>query len=301
MNWFPPNKVIIQGITEPQASFYALQMQAYGTQIVAGINPGSGKSKLANLPVFDLVEQAVAAIGEIDLSLIFVNPYQVLDAVTEAISAGIKQIIIFTPQVPPLDTISLIKYAQAHDVLILGPSSHGIVIPQQLSLGKLEPQHYQLGRVALIATSQHLSYEVAAELNQADLGQSIVISIGEDRIVGSDLRQWLEILNNDPNTEAIVAIGYSIGKAEEIAAYCKHHDCDKPIVVYVAGLKVPREKVFDDAVTIISNHLSGAIPAVNRDRQKIKKLKKAGIMVATKPSEVPALLTEALSIVQGKP
>ena len=297
MNWSPPNKVIIQGITESQASFHVSQMEAYGTQIMAGISPGKGKSVIADIPVFDLVEQAIAEVGEIDISLIFVKCYEVLDAAKEAIAAGIKRIIIFTSQVPPLDTIELIKYAQARDVLLLGPGSYGIVIPQQVCLGKLKPQLYQPGRVGLIVTSPHLSYEVAAELKQVDIGQSIIVSIGENRIVGSDLLKWLAILNDDPNTEAIVAIGHSLKKASEIVAYCKQHNCDKPIVVYIAGLKAPQEKMFDDAVTIISNHLSGSIPAVNSDRQKLKKLKKAGLLVATKPSEIPSLIQAALSIV----
>lgn len=298
MNWSPPNKVIIQGITDSQTTFYTAQMKSYGTEIVAGISPGHGGTTVVNLPVFDLVEQAIAELGEIDISLVFVDAHQVLDAAKEAISAGIKQIVVLTPRVPPLDTIKLVEYAKAHEALIIGPGSHGVVIPQQVWLGKLDPQFYKPGRVGLITTSQNLSYEVAAELNQADIGQSIVVSIGEDPIVGSDLLQWLSILNKDPNTEAIVSIGQSINTAEEIAAYCKTNSCEKPIVVYVAGLKAPQEKMFRDALTIISNHLSNSIPAVNRDRQKISKLKKAGIMVAKKPSEIPQLIQDSLSIAE---
>ena len=297
MNWSSPNKVIIQGITESPAIFSTLQMQECGTQIVAAISPGSGKSQVANLPIFDLVEQAVEKVGQIDISLIFVSSYQVLDATKEAIAAGIKKIIIFTLGVPPLDTIELIKYAQEREALILGPGSQGIVIPQQVILGQLQPELYQPGKVGLITTSEHLSYEVANELNQADIGQSIIVSMGRDRILASDLRQWLTILNDDPNTEAISVIALSINKAQVIAEYYQQHGCIKPIVVYFAGLKAPQEKTFDNAVSIISNRLSSSIPAVNRDRQKLNKLKKAGIMVAKKPSEIPNLIQSALSIV----
>lgn len=295
MNWSPPNKVIIQGITESQAAFYAVQMKAYGTDIVAGVSPGQGGTEVGNIPVFDLVEQVLTLVEVIDISLIFVHPCQVLDAAVEAIAAGIRRIIILTPGVPPLDTIELIKCAEANDTLILGPGSHGVIIPEQVWLGKLQPQFYQPGAVGLITSSQHLSYEVAAELNQADMGQSIVVSLGEERIVSSNLFQWLSILNEHPDTEAIVSIGQSINETEEITTYCQNHGYDKPIVVYIAGLKAPQDKVFRDAATIISNHLSASIPAVNRDQQTISKLKKVGIKVVKKPSEIPKVIQQALS------
>ena len=304
MKWSPPKKVIIQGITESPATSYAVQMQAYGTEIVAGVSPGEGGTKIGNIPVFDLVEQAIAQEKTIDISLIFVHPYQVLDAAKEAISAGIHNIIIFTPGVPPLDTIELIKFAEASNTVVLGPGSHGLVIPQKIWLGKLEPQYYQPGSVGLITSSQHLCYEVAAELNQADIGQSIVVSLGKERIVGSKLSQWLSILNQDSHTKAIVLIGQSINETHELITCCQAHGYDKPVIVYIAGLKAPQEKVFRDAVTIISNHLSTSIPAVNRDwasstakgdRQTITKLKKAGIMIAKRPSEIPTIIQEALS------
>jgi succinyl-CoA synthetase alpha subunit len=295
MNWFPPNKVIIQGITESQAAFYAVQMKAYGTEIVAGINPGNGGIEVEGIPVFDLVEQVLNQVDKIDASLIFVHPYQVLDAAKEAIAAGIKQIIIFTPQVPPLDTIELIKCAKATDTLILGPGSHGIIIPQQVWLGKLQPQLYQPGKVGLITTSQYLSYEVAAELNQTNIGQSIVVSLGEECIIGSSLPQWLKILNEDPNTKAIVYIGQRLNETEEIINYYQKHGHDKPIILYLAGLKTPQEKLFRDAFTIISTHLSGSISPENQERQTIKKWQKAGIKIAKRPSEIPAMIQTALS------
>ncbi len=295
MNWYPPNKVIIQGITESQAAFYAVQMKAYGTDIVAGVSPGQGGTEVGDIPVFDLVEQVLTLVEVIDISLIFVHPCQVLDAAVEAIAAGIRQIIIFTPGVPPLDTIELIKCAEANDTLILGPGSHGVIIPEQAWLGKLQPQFYQPGSVGLITSSQHLSYEVAAELNQADIGQSIVVSLGQERIVSSNLFQWLSILNEDPNTKVIVSIGQSINETEEITTYCQNRGYDKPIIVYIAGLNAPQDKIFRDAVTIISNHLSASIPVVNRDRQTINKLKKVGIKVAKKPSDIPKIIKKALA------
>ena len=295
MNWFAPNKVIIQGITAYQAAFYALQMKAYGTNIVAGVSPGEGGTDVEDIPVFDLVEQALNEVEQIDVSLIFVDSYQVLDAVTEAIAAGIRHIIIFTSRVPSLDTIKSIEHAKKTDTSILGPGSHGIVIPQQLWLGNLQPQFYQPGTVGIIANSRHLGYEVAAELNQANLGQSIVVSLGNDRIIGSKLPQWLSILDKDPHTEVMVAIGQRIDEAEEIISHCKNNGYSKPIIVYLAGLQSPQAKIYRDAVTIISNHLSASIPIENRDRLTIAKLKKVGIKIAKKPSEIPKLVREVLA------
>ena len=296
MNWSSPNKVIIQGITEPGVAFHALQMKAYGADIVAGVSPGQGGKIIEDIPIFDLVEQVLTATDKIDTSLIFVRPYQVLDAVKEAIFTGIRRVIIFTPDVPPLDTIELIKCAKVSDTLILGPGSDGIMIPEQVWLGKLQPQFYQSGKVGLITASKYLSYEVAAELNQANLGQSMVISLGSDRIIGSNLPQWLSILNEDPQTEAIVSIGQRIKDMEEIANLYQSQGYDKPIVSYTAGLKTSKERVLSDAVTIISNHLSTSIPAGNQERRIINKLKKVGIKVAKRPSEIPNLLSKILNI-----
>lgn len=294
MNWFHPNKVIIQGITDYQAAFCGVQMKAYGTDIVAGVSPGNGGTTIEGIPVFDLIEQ-IAEVEQIDISLIFTEPYRVLDAAQEAIAAGIRRIIIFTSRVPPLDTIKLIKQAKLTNTLILGPGSNGLVVPQQVWLGNLQPQFYQPGEVGLITSSRHLCYEVAAELNAVGLGQSVIVSLGNDRVIGSDLSYWLKNLNEDDNTKAIVAIGQRVNEVESIVAYSKNHGYDKPIAVYLAGLKAPQAKMYRDAQTIIRNHLSGSIPVVNRERQTISKLRKIGIKIAQKPSEIPAIIQTALS------
>ena len=292
MNWSFPNNVIIQGISESQAAFYAVQMKAYGTEIIAGVSPGKGGTQIEDIPVFDLVEQILTITDKIDTSLIFVPPYQVLDATIEAIASGIRRIIIFTSNIPAQEAIKIIKYAEANNTLLLGPGSQGIIIPEQLWMGSLQPQFYQSGNVGLITTSEHLSYEVAAELNSAGSGQSMVVSLGSERIIGSDLTQWLSILDEDPNTETIVFVGHRIDLSEEIVTYCQGSDRHKPIIVYIAGLEAPQETVFRDAITIISNHLSASIPAENQGKHNIAKLETAGIKVAKRPGEIPTILSE---------
>ena len=297
MNWLPTNKVIVQGITEYQAALYAVEMKTYGTNIVGGISPGNGGKSIEQIPIFDSIEQMRERVEQIDVSLIFVEPDLVLDAAREAIAAGISRLIIFTSTVPPLDTIELIEYARKTNTLVLGPGSSGIVIPQQVWLGNLEPRYYLPGTVGLVTSSRHLSYEVAAELNKVNLGQSIVVSLGNERIIGSNFADWWSVLNEDPNTQAIVSIGHRINEIKEIAAYSKEHGYHKPIVVYLAGLQAPQEKAYRDALTIISNHLSASIPSVNRDLQAIDRLEKLGIKVATRPSKIPSMVREALSAV----
>lgn len=295
MNWSSPHKIVVQGITEPDAAMYAVQMKAYGTEIIAGVSPGRGGTMIEDIPVFDLVEQVLNLTDKIDISLIFVPPYQVLDAAKEAIDLGIERVIILTSDVPPQDTIQLIKYARASNTLLLGPGSQGIIIPDRIWLGQLLPQFYQRGNLGLITTSQYLSYEVAAELNRANLGQSMVVSLGDEPIIGSNLSQWLSILNLDPDTEAIIFIGKRISDTEEIVRHCQNNSCDKPVIVYLVGLKTPQARMFRDAVTIISNHLSASIPAVNQEKQLFSQLKKLGIKVAQRPQEISQIVLELVN------
>lgn len=292
MNWFSSQKVIVQGISEAEAAIYAVQMKAYGTEVVAGVSIGRGGTMIEDIPVFDLVEQVLTIVEKIDVSLIFVPPYQVLDAAREAIDLGIERVIILTSDIPPQDTIKLIKYAEVNNTLLLGPGSQGITIPDRVWLGKLEPQFYRSGNIGLIASSKYLSYEIAAELNRFDLGESMVVSLGQESIIGSNLSQWLSILNQDPNTEAIVYAGQRISDVEEVIYFCQNRDLDKPLVVYLIGLKTPQERMFRDAATIIGNHLSASIPAVNQERRIINQLKKAGVQVAKRPWEIPSLLLD---------
>ncbi|MGF1540170.1 MAG: CoA-binding protein [Pleurocapsa sp.] len=295
MNWLSPDSAIVQGINEGYAAYHAIQMKAYGTKIVAGISPGNKGKSVGDIPLFDLVEQAIAELGTIETSLIFEKSDRVLDAAREAIAAEIKQIIIFTSGVPPLDTIEILKYAKANNTLVLGPGSHGIIIPEQNWLGTLQPQFYTPGEVGLIGYGKYLSYEVAWELNRAEIGQSIVVSLGNDRIIGSGLSQWLSILNEDPKTKAIIVVGQHINETKEITDYCRNRGYDKPILVYLAGLLAPQEQVFQDATTIISNYLSFSIPVVNQDKQNIRQLIDVGIQVAKRPNEIPIMVKQALN------
>jgi len=293
-NLRPDSKILVQGITEPLGAIYTPRMKAYGTNVVAGVSPGRGGQLLDNIPIFDLVEQALSVVGSVDATIIFVPPYWVMDAALEAIAAGIPQIILITGGIPPLDMVRLFRKAEATNTLILGPCSAGIIMPGKILLGSHESEFYTPGTVGLISCSDTLTYEVAWELTQAGLGQSLGVSLGSDAIVGSSFCQWLKILDKDENTKAIVLVGQTGSGNEAAAAEYIAAEIDKPVVAYIAGGHVPTEKRLVDAVAIIASQLSGPMIDADTAQSKIAAFKQAKIPVAKRPSQIPDLVKKAL-------
>ncbi|WP_144870283.1 succinate--CoA ligase subunit alpha [Hyella patelloides] len=295
MNWNFQYPIILQGTAKPTWLQYISQMEAYGVDVVARVSGGYQVTKKEKTPIFNLVEDAIQAVGEIGTSMIFAPPDQVLDASLEAIASGIKQLIIITPHVPPLDTVELLKVAQAHNIAILGPGSSGITIPEKYCLGTLQPQYFRPGNVGIISYGKALLYEVAWALNEAKMGQSWGISLGQDKIICSHLVQWLKILDEDDSTEAIVLI-QSAQDIDYDALEFLSEFTTKPVICYVIGSQTPTDKVFRQGIDILNNHLSNSIPATNSYRKTITTIKKFGAIVANKPSEIPQLVNQALNI-----
>lgn len=294
INFTPDSKVLIQGITQPLASFHTARMKAYGTNIVAGVSAGQGGQEVNDIPVFDLVEQAHHYAGSIDATIIFVEAYGALDAALEAIDAGIRQIILVTAGIPPLDMVRLLRIAKATNTLIIGPSSSGIIVPGMVLLGTQESEFYTPGSVALISRAGSLTYEVAWALTQAELGQSIGINLGSDAIVGSSFRQWLEVLATDKQTKAIVLVDRTGGGSEEETAQYIADSMDKPVVVYVAGCNTPVDKQVGNASAIIAAQLSGPVTSATTAQHKVAAFKQAKVPVAGRPSQIPDLVKKAL-------
>lgn len=294
MNFTAESKILIQGITEPLAATYTPLMQDYGTKIVAGVSPGNGGSQIASIPIFDLVEQAIDAVGRIDTSVIFVPPYEVMDAALEAIAAQIRQIIIITEGVPPLDMVRVLRKAEATETLIVGSNCPGIIVPGQLLLGIHPPEFYLPGKVGLISRSGTLTYEVALELTHAKLGQSIAIGIGGDRILGSSFQQWLQILEEDDQTEAIVLVGEIGGDSEESAARYIAEVIDKPVIAYLAGYTAPKGQFHGHAGAIIAARVAGLGADIGSVQSKLEAFKRAQVPVANRPSQIPDLVRKAL-------
>lgn len=296
MSFTPDRTVLIQGITESLGATYAPLMKRYGTNVVAGISPGYGGQYLYELPVFDLVETAVAQVGQIDISVIFVPPYAALDAALEAIAANIRQIVLVTDGIPPLDMVTLLRKAEATETLIVGPNSPGIIVPGQILLGIHPTEFYMPGSVGLISRSGTLTYEIALELTRAGLGQSIGVGIGGDAIVGSSFPQWLQILDEDENTEVIVLVGEIGGDSEESAAHYIAEAIDKPVIAYVPGRTAPRGRRMGHAGAIIDSQIAELGTDIGTAESKINAFQRAKIPVAERPSQIPDLVRKVLKL-----
>ncbi len=294
MNFTSDNRVLIQGILDPLGSIYTPIMQAYGTQIVGGVSPGHGGTVFQGVPVFDLVELALAVVGEVDTTIIFTSPYTAMDAALEAIAAGIRQIILIPEGIPPLDLVSLLRKAEATETLIIGPNSPGIIVPGQVLLGIHPTDFYTPGRVGLISRSGTLTYEIARELSLAGLGQSMGVCIGGDSIVGSSFPQWLEILDEDDTTEVIVLVGEIGGDSEEAAAHYIAEAIDKPVIAYIAGQAAPKGRRIGHAGAIIASQISEFNSDLGTAISKMTAFERAKIPVAKHPSQIPALVKKAL-------
>jgi len=300
MNFTPQSTVLIQGIMETLGSIYAAQMKVYGTNVVAGVSPGHGGEDVEGIPVFDLVESAIARVGAIDTSIIFVPPYQVLDAALEAIACGIQQILLITEGVPPLDMVALLRKADATETLVVGPDSPGIIVPGRVLLGIHPPEFYTPGPVGLISRSGTLTYEIALELTHRGLGQSIGVCIGGDAIVGSSFPQWLELLDEDEHTEVIVLVGEIGGDSEESAAHYIAEAIDKPVIAYVAGRTAPRGRRIGHAGAIIDSQLLELGTEIGTADSKISAFERAKIPVARHPAQIPDLVKQVLKLTAKK-
>ncbi|MBD2392589.1 CoA-binding protein [Aphanizomenon flos-aquae NRERC-008] len=293
MNLTPESKVLIQGFCEFILATHISQMQAYGTNLVAGVNPGYGGQQIYDLPVFDLVEEVVAKFGQIDTTIICVQPDQVLDAALEAMASNIPQIIIITAGVPPLDMVQLLRKTEACETLIIGPNSPGIIVPGKILLGTQPSEFYIPGSVGIVSRSSTLTYEVAGELTKVGLGQSISVSIGSDAIVGSSFLQWLQILDEDETTEAIVLIGQPGGNSEEAAAQYIIEAIDKPVIAYIAGRHAPSVHNWQQTGTLAS--VIGRSVNFGTAESKLAAFESAKIPVADSPSQIPKLLKNILT------
>jgi succinyl-CoA synthetase alpha subunit len=297
MNFTQDSKVLVQGIANPLGSTYAPLMKAYGTNVVAGVSPGYGGRVLNGVPVFDLVETAISiADGTIDTTVIFAQPHAALDAALEAISAGIRQIILISAGIPPLDMVNLLRHAEATETLVIGPNSPGVIIPGELLLGIHPAEFYSPGSMGLISRSGTLTHEIALELTKAGLGQSIGVSIGGDSIVGSSFPQWLQILDEDENTEVIVLVGEIGGDSEEAAAHYIAEAIDKPVIAYVAGRTAPRGRRMGHAGAIVDSQVAELGTDIGSAESKINAFERAKIPIADRPSQIPTLVKKALKL-----
>ncbi|NPB01688.1 MAG: succinate--CoA ligase subunit alpha [Methanopyri archaeon] len=281
-------RVLVQGITGRHGSFHTGLMLEYGTNVVAGVTPGKGGEEVHGVPVFDTVEEAVDETGA-EASVVFVPAPFAPDAVMEAIEAGLDPIVVITEHIPAHDTMMFVQLAEEYGVRIIGPNTPGIIVPpERTKMGIMPHQVFSEGSVAVASRSGTLTYEIVHHLTEAGIGQSVCVGLGGDTVVGMTFIDFLEMVEEDPDTEAVVLIGEIGGSAEEEAAeYIAETDYPKPVVAYIAGRHAPPGKRMGHAGAIVHRGQGTA-------ESKEKAFLEAGVEVAKTPWEVPELLKEYL-------
>jgi len=278
-------RVVVQGMTGNQGSFHTAQMVAYGTNVVAGTSPNKAGQDHEGIPVFASVREAVLERGA-NASIVFVPAAFAKDAAFEAIDAGCKVVVMIPEHIPVQDSILIMEYAHFRGAKVVGPNTYGLISPGKAKMGIMPNHIYAPGPVGLVARSGTLSYEIAAALTQAGLGQSTAIGMGGDPVVGQVFNDVLHQFEKDPETKACVLVGEIGGSAEEEASeFIK--TMSKPVVAYLAGRAAPPGKRMGHAGAIIERG-RGTLES------KRKALEAAGATVVEMPWEVASAVKKLL-------
>ena len=283
------SKILVQGFTGSEGSFHAQQMIEYGTQVVGGVTPGKGGTSHLDRPVFNTMAQAVNSTGA-DVSIIFVPPAFAADAIMEAADSGIKVIVAITEGIPTKDMMYVKEYIRDRGVRLIGPNCPGIITAEECKVGIMPGFIFKKGTIGLVSKSGTLTYEAVDQLTKAGLGQTTAIGIGGDPIIGTNTKEAVELLMNDPETEAIVMIGEIGGSMEPDAArWIKANGNKKPVVGFIAGQTAPKGRRMGHAGAIIGG-------AEDTAAAKMAVLQENGIYVV----ESPALIGETMLKALGK-
>jgi succinyl-CoA synthetase alpha subunit len=274
-------RLVVQGLTGKEGRFHALRNRDYGTNVVAGVTPGKGGQAVDGIPVFDTVADAVAEQGA-NTSLIFVPARFAVDALYEAVDAGIRTIVHITENIPVLDMTRAWNYVRGRGATLVGPNCPGVISPGKANVGIIPGEITHAGPVGLVSRSGTLTYQVMYEMSRAGVGQTTCVGIGGDPVVGSNFIDVLRRFEADPETEAVVMIGEIGGDEEEQAAAFVAEHMTKPVVAYIAGFEAPPGKRMGHAGAIISGS-SGTAAA------KAEALEAAGVKVGRNPTEAAEL------------
>jgi succinyl-CoA synthetase alpha subunit len=269
-------RVIVQGITGRDGAFHAKAMRDYGTNVVGGVTPGKGGQVVEGMPVFDSVEESVKKTGA-NAAIIFVPASFATDAMLEGIAAGLGLVVCVTEGVPTNDMVRVLDYAKGTKTRILGPNCPGVISPGKAKVGIMPAGSFKQGCVGVVSRSGTLTYEIASQT--AEFGQSTVVGIGGDPVIGTNFLDCLEMFNADTETKAIVVVGEIGGTDEERAAEWVKKNCKKPVFGFIAGQTAPPGKRMGHAGAIISGG-SGTAP------EKVKAFQAAGIELIYEPQEI---------------
>ncbi|RNI31562.1 succinate--CoA ligase subunit alpha [Rufibacter latericius] len=281
------SKVIVQGFTGSEGSFHAQQMIEYGTNVVGGVTPGKGGSTHLDRPVFNTVAEAVQKAGA-NVSIIFVPPAFAADAIMEAADAGIEVIVAITEGIPVKDMVAAKNYIKNKAVTLIGPNCPGVITPGEAKVGIMPGFVFKPGRIGIVSKSGTLTYEAADQIVKAGLGISTAIGIGGDPIIGTPTKNAVELLMEDPETDAIVMIGEIGGNYEAVAAeYIRATGNKKPVVGFIAGQTAPAGRRMGHAGAIIGG-------ADDTAAAKMRIMRENGIHVVDSPAEIGETMVRVL-------
>jgi succinyl-CoA synthetase alpha subunit len=280
------SKIIVQGFTGTEGTFHATQMIEYGTQVVGGVTPNKGGTTHLERPVFNSVKEAVDKTGA-DVSIIFVPPAFAADAIMEAAEGGIKVIICITEGIPVQDMIVARDFIRNYECRLIGPNCPGVITAGEAKVGIMPGFVFKPGRVGIVSKSGTLTYEAADQTVKAGFGISTAIGIGGDPIIGTTTKEAVEMLMNDPETDAIVMIGEIGGGMEAEAAHWLKDNMRKPVVGFIAGQTAPAGRRMGHAGAIVGG-------AEDTAAAKMKIMSECGIHVVESPANIGKTLAEAL-------
>ncbi|MHB8643069.1 MAG: succinate--CoA ligase subunit alpha [Gaiellaceae bacterium] len=277
-------RLVVQGLTGSEGRFHGLRNRAYGTNLVAGVTPGKGGQEVEGVPVFNTVADAVGDAGA-NTSLIFVPARFAVDAIYEAVDAGIETVICITEHIPAHDMLRVYTYTRPLGITLVGPNCPGVLSPGKANVGIIPAEIFSEGTIGLVSRSGTLTYQIGHELTQLGLGNSTIVGIGGDPVVGSSFIDVLAKFEADPGTTTIVLVGEIGGDEEEKAAAFIEQNVAKPVLAYIAGFSAPPGKTMGHAGAIISGSAGTA-------QAKKEALEAVGIAVGTTPTEVAQLVAE---------
>jgi succinyl-CoA synthetase alpha subunit len=281
-------RLVVQGITGREGSFHATRNKAYGTNVVAGVTPGKGGEDVEGIPVFDTVQHAVSETGA-NTAMVFVPARFAADAMFEAVDAGIATVICITEGIPAHDMLRVYNHVRPLGVTLIGPNCPGALSPGKANVGIIPAEIFSEGSVGLVSRSGTLTYQIGHELTQLGVGQSTIVGIGGDPVVGSSFIDVLGRFQDDPETEIVVMVGEIGGAEEEKAAAFIEKELTKPVIAYIAGFTAPPGKTMGHAGAIISGTAGTA-------QAKKEALEAHGVQVGTNPTEVARLVAERAGI-----
>jgi succinyl-CoA synthetase alpha subunit len=284
-------RLCVSGLTGREGSFHAGNNRAYGTQVVAGVTPGKGGQEVDGVPVFDTVHEAVERTGA-NTSMIFVPPPFAADAILEAHDAGIATIVCITEGIPAHDMLRVYTHLRRGSTRLIGPNCPGVLSPGKANVGIIPAAFFSEGNVGVVSRSGTLTYQIGHEIAQRGFGNSSIVGIGGDPIVGSDFIDVVGLFEDDPETELVVMCGEIGGDAEERTAdYIADH-VDKPVIGYIAGFTAPPGKTMGHAGAIVSGSQGTA-------QAKADALEARGVHVGRTPTEVAEIAAEILGPVRA--